>query len=605
MHRVVGMAVVVAFFAILALSSSVALAKTVSGMVVGSDGKPLPGVRVRLGQFDKGTQPVSGTAVATTGPDGKFAMESTAVPGQYQQVSFGKKGYLNQVAYYDPAGPLLVGTVELKPLPMIDNDHYQWWKPMWPKDDTTDQGCNFCHGEQGDAWVKSIMAGSAKNERVLSLYKGTDLKGAPVGGGYRDLHPDKAGPCANCHAAAAAVDAPFDTRLDLVEGVAANGVFCEVCHKTRDVEIGAGAGVGGALKMQRPAAWVNLFGFGPFEDIGPMPMTTSYSPLITQSRFCGGCHEWTNDHGVPVLSTYSEWAEMSGADPDALQCQDCHMKKKFGKDWQGEDTSKMAFILNDAHIQQMHGTLRPVSKIFPHVFVGADKLAAEAAAVTLEAAQVEGALRIKVAVKNVNAGHALPTGMPFRHMILHVQASIGDQPLTQTDGPKVPEYGGVGDAAEDLAGVPGKGYARVLGDGKGGRNVPFWDATEVIEDTRVRPAGQDEVTLRFAVPEAGGKASVKASLIYRRALRDMNLKRSWALKDEVIGQGAAEVTLTPWVKTVTPTDDKSAGDAASAADGDAGGCNTGARAGGAMTSGLVLLLATLLLLLRRREESAA
>ena len=272
---------------VLLAAASPAHAGTASGKVVDEAGNPVVGARVRITAFTQGTKPQSGTEVVSSGSDGSFTIEVSAVGGQIVAVTFGKKGYKNTSKLVYAASNMPLGPVTMASLGVIDNDHYQWLKPVWPKTDQTTYGCNMCHGQQADDWQKSEMAKSAQNPRVFSLYLGTDEAGNHIGGGYRDDNPDKAGPCANCHAPAAAVNAPNNTRLDLVEGVAKEGVFCDVCHKIRDVTIGGGLGVGGAVHIQRQPSWLALFAFGPFDDYLGGPMTTTFNPLLTQSRFCG------------------------------------------------------------------------------------------------------------------------------------------------------------------------------------------------------------------------------------------------------------------------------------------------------------------------------
>ena len=328
-------------------------------------------------------------------------------------------------------------------------------------------------------------------------------------------------------------------------------------------------------------------------------MGSSFSELISTSRFCAGCHEWTNDAGVPVMSTFSEWSEVSGADPDALQCQDCHMKKKFGADYRGE-SNELGFIVDNPHVQQNHGILRRKSTIHPHTFHGAAEYVTEAAALGLGLADAGGALEVTVGIDNVNAGHGLPTGMPFRHAILVVEAQFDGASAALLSGPTVPDYGGVGDAPEDLAGRPGKGYAKVLGDGTGARNVPFWRATEVIEDTRIRGAESDEITFRFAAPPEGGEASVTARLVYRRAFREMVLTKGWDVEDIEMASDQATLELAA---APEPGADAGAPDGGAAADSEEGrqdgcGCEAGA---GDSAPGMALLLVALGLGRRRRR----
>jgi hypothetical protein len=65
-----------------------------------------------------------------------------------------------------------------------------------------------------------------------------------------------------------------------------------------------------------------------------------------------------------------------------------------------------------------------------------------AAALFVQEEVVAGELRVRVRVKNVGAGHAIPTGEPMRHLVLTVRASCGDEPLVATGGHAIPDYGG-------------------------------------------------------------------------------------------------------------------------------------------------------------------
>ena len=73
-------------------------------------------------------------------------------------------------------------------------------------------------------------------------------------------------------------------------------------------------------------------------------------------------------------------------------------------------------------------------------------------------------LAVQARVSNDGAGHAFPTGVSIRNAVLVVEARVDGQPLAQVGGPVVPFYGSAagGTTPEDLAGRPGRGFARVL-----------------------------------------------------------------------------------------------------------------------------------------------
>lgn len=97
--------VLLAFAAMLSLGlSSAALAGTVTGTITGADGKPVPGVQVRLQKAkeagakklakttaaaEKPKAPKAGAMTATTSADGTFKFENVA-DGSYTVVANGK-----------------------------------------------------------------------------------------------------------------------------------------------------------------------------------------------------------------------------------------------------------------------------------------------------------------------------------------------------------------------------------------------------------------------------------------------------------------------------------------------------------------------------------
>lgn len=223
------------------------------------------------------------------------------------------------------------------------------------------------------------------------------------------------------------------------------------------------------------------------------------------------------------------------------------MKKKFGPEYRGEPEPTLEFALErneyNGHLHDMHAVLRGSDTLYPHRFQGALDLGEEAADLHVALEQDGAALRVTVGVENVNAGHALPTGQPFRHFLLVVDATVDGLVPEQTAGPVVPEYGGGAAGMVDVAGLPGKGFARVLGDGTGARNVPFWDATEVLEDTRIAPGETDECEFGFVLPAGATLAEVRTTLVYRRAFAALTEQKGWDFEDVIVETSDASLAL--------------------------------------------------------------
>ena len=167
-----------------------------------------------------------------------------------------------------------------------------------------------------------------------------------------------------------------------------------------------------------------------------------------------------------------------------------------------------------------------------------------------------------------------PTGVSIRNAVLVVEARAGDQPLALLDGPVVPFYGSAdgGGAAQDVAGRPGRGYARVLegrinGEGPVEYPVLFIDAETVQSDTRIAAGETDLSDYRFDLSGVvDDDIQVEARLLYRRAWRDLAVTKNWTVTPSgdpvetevervvasVAGPGPVQMipALGPWMMTL-------------------------------------------------------
>ena len=78
----------------------------------------------------------------------------------------------------------------------------------------------------------------------------------------------------------------------------------------------------------------------------------------------------------------------------------------------------------------------------------------------------------------------------------------------------------------------------MLRDDQGHLNVPYWQATAVASDTRIRPKSSVTLTYRFQLPNAGEEPGVTANLIYRPVHRPLAESKQWAAKDIPITSAA-------------------------------------------------------------------
>jgi len=502
------------------LGSVLAAGQRISGEVTCS-GHPVAGAIVRLQGAEQST---------LTDERGLFTLSVPAFnPSLY--VTAGKIGYYtNRARLLKPDQHLLIN---LQEIPKDDNKGYQWQDPT--PDLKSQDNCGNCHSRIYREWTQDAHARSTTNPLVQTMYSGTDVRGRPgVGPGYRLDWSDQ-GNCATCHAPVASLAQHMD--LSDIRGVEGMGVSCDLCHKIEEVRPDLNQPNAAEVIFLRPPASAKLL-FGPFDDatfLNEVP-DFSHSPLFKSSRFCAACHDgsfW----GVPVYETFTEWGKSSYSRL-GVQCQTCHM----------QTTGKFDFFADP----EKGGKIRPPATIASHRMMGEDPSEFLRNAVAMEAsARVQDRLlTVTVKITNVGAGHDVPTGQPMRNMILAVSAAGGqEQSLRFMAGESVPAWGG------DLAGQPGKGFAKILltlNEYATPTHVvnnttaaefpsPFWRRNRILSDNRIPANASDLSSYVFSVPKESGRLSIRVRLIYRRAFKPLADAKGWDIPDITIATSELEI----------------------------------------------------------------
>jgi hypothetical protein len=93
----------------------------------------------------------------------------------------------------------------------------------------------------------------------------------------------------------------------------------------------------------------------------------------------------------------------------------------------------------------------------------------------------------------------------------------------------------------NYSGTPGKTFAKILKDEWSGEtpSAAYWRPVTIVEDTRLAPYATDASTYTFTLP-AGSPASIKISLVYRRAYQQLEQQKGWTDADILM----AESTIT-------------------------------------------------------------
>jgi len=526
------------------------LSTTVSGVVRDSNG-PIASATVRVKATDSKT---------TTDSDGHFTLPGLQ-PDKPVVLTAWAKGYYiggGQAKYLPGASDV---EIILTTHSDRDNPNYRWLSAFASADypgSGEDSNCENCHGDPNNPqaalpfseWCGDAHALSAKNPRFLTMYKGTDMAGnqSPLtryfqtrdygliplrpdpnepyfGPGYKLDFPNTSGNCAACHTPAASIDAAYTTDPTTVTGVGTEGVACDFCHKVWGVRLDSASGLPHAnmpgvlsFEFRRPPEGHQFFA-GPFDDVAPGEDT--YSPIQQRSQYCAPCHFGVFWDTV-VYNSFGEWLNSPYSDPrTGKSCQDCHMPSS--------QTNTFARL-------DKGGLIRDPATIFSHRMPGAadEQLLRNAVSMDMKAERQGQQLVVTVTITNDRTGHHVPTDSPLRHLILLVRA-VDQQEcvLRQSDGPVVPEWGGVGDPNQGYyAGLPGKAFAKVLEEfwTETSPSGAYWNHTRVLSDNRLAAFAGDKSSYQF-VTATEGEVTVDAILLFRRAFVTLKAQKGWESPD--------------------------------------------------------------------------
>ena len=520
--------------------------RVIQGRVVSPFG-PVADVRVRV---------AGDTKYALTDRQGRFVLSATHLPSQRLIVAAGKYGWFNNAGIATPSGN--AGDVFLNPLPMEDRPDYRFISPIT---------CSRCHVKVTRYWDKSKMAHTTVNPKVLGMYYGNGAGGrVGIGPGFKLDNSQDDGNCAVCHAPSSA--ASYLGTRDLNNALWSpltewEGISCDYCHKVRNVvkKTDRPSHYAPVLKRQNPASGNSIMVFGPYDDAVNSIMAASYSPIFDQGRLCATCHnqfkklpqktdwdhrkvyteaEWAgfglkDDTYLPVQTTYLEWKQWQDSLPagDAnkgKKCQDCHMS------WRKEMLPYDNYVV-EGRARQMWGVKRSPKQIRPHHFDGGTATQLKTAlAMEVEGKVIGETLKVSVFITNTNGGHWVPTGETMRSVMLLVDAADSNEgSLKMLSGPRLPALAGQGDPAKgNYAGLPGKVFARMLQDDSGNLNVPFWQATGVAFDSRIRPKKTVMFEFTFAVKDPDDEPTAEARLIYRPVFKALAEIKNWKTEDILI-----------------------------------------------------------------------
>ena len=377
---------------------------------------------------------------------------------------------------------------------------------------TNSAACAECHSEIFDQWADSLhrlMGDSNPYYKVVE-----DVAAAAEGEEFRKW-------CMGCHhpqgllsglektsnkghlfeqGGSSLFEALGKGKPDLDEGTG-----CLFCHRITKLESAqgkkAGANASFTVNIKDRETFVFEDNANPVlkwlgsHSINAKPdvHTKSYSQdFYKDSALCSTCHvEIAPGSGSVIVDTYGEWERSPFNNPDDpnkhRSCIDCHMHgdiAKIGSDIPGISTDGG----------------RVKDNVVTHQFTGANyhlvglrnqKLKKMSVELLQSSAELETSLteegKLNIRVKNVGAGHALPTGVAdFRQVWLDVT-------VLDAEGRTLLESGKMDD--EGVVDANARFFQKVFGDKYGNPvGFNFWRYEKMLKDTKI-PAGgyRDEV----------------------------------------------------------------------------------------------------------------
>jgi hypothetical protein len=518
----------------------------VRGRIMSTYG-PVQNARVRLAGDESYT---------LTDREGRYEVQAARPPGARLIVTAGKEGWFNNGQTVRGSGR--AGDILLNPVYMDDRPDYRFNSPVT---------CARCHVKLTRYWDQSKMAHTTSNPKVLDMFYGTDaFDRQGIGPGYKLDNPNSDGNCITCHAPSVATSGPWVQDLKSVlksSRTEWDGISCDYCHKVRKVlpDKTKPSGVTALMERQSASRGNSILVFGPYDDVTAPPMAASYNAVFDRGQFCSICHnhykklddgktwqresvystaEWNgfdlkDNTYLPIQTTYREWKQWQDQLPaddsnKGKKCQDCHMS------WRKEMLPYDNHVV-DGMARNMWGTYRSPKNIRPHHFDGGTETQLKTAlSLELEGETVGNELIVKAYITNTNGGHWVPTGETMRSVMLVLKVfDSSDKRLKMTTGQRLPPWTGKGKVNDgNYAGQPGAVFARVLGDDEGNLNVPFWKATRIVSDSRIRSKTTETLEFVFALDDPDDEPTAEASLIYRPVVRSLDSIKNWNAQDILI-----------------------------------------------------------------------
>ena len=447
------------------------------------------------------------------------------------------------------AGAALAGS----PVFEVNRDFYPYYPSLikWQKTQaefTPPSVCKDCHEKQYREWNGSVHNLALRDP----VYQG-ELNKAEKAVGHGIARQ-----CEGCHSPAGVVTSEIKGAGNAgLSEMALAGVSCDICHSVSGVthwqtpshepENGSLILTPGIDTKDGPQP-LKRGPFKPDSECGGGFHQCVESGLHLQADLCASCHQvYHYDSHFPLEATYLEWKHGPYAQKNIL-CQDCHMVdiqgfKRSAEEFKKPDRKEYRHYFSGANYLLTYlaagaakkaGDQEQTDTLMKQYEMAVERLKS-AGELEISPAYLDGKLaELKVRVKNLRAGHNLPTSLTnVRQMWLEITAKDESGKTVMTSG-----------------GLTAQGAlppnTRIFNsDGMGDKfhfAVDPWVVTSFSRHDTIPPRGYKDVYYGIAVPKGAKSLTIEARLRYRQAdqevaeallaavPKDIDLEKTYGLK---------------------------------------------------------------------------
>ncbi|MBU2620050.1 MAG: cytochrome c family protein [Proteobacteria bacterium] len=392
---------------------------------------------------------------------------------------------------------------------------------------TPPETCAGCHPQQYQEWQGSMHALAFTDP----VYQG-ELNKA-----HKAVGNDVTRQCEGCHTPAGVVTGEVKgPGVSGLSDVAVSGVSCDICHSV--------SGHSGWETPYRQPENGSLI-LSPGKDTPAGPVLTKYGPnkrteecgggfhecveqpLLAKSELCANCHQVHHyESHTPLESTYREWKDGPYA-VKGIGCQDCHMVDtetfiRSADTFKKPERGQIRHYFNGANFlvyalaeqaAKKSGDEELAKNIHEKYAMAVARLQAAADLEVTPVYRDQRLAEIKVRVKNLRAGHNLPTSLTNIRQ-LWLEMTVKDQ-----SGKVVMTTGTVNKKGE----LPKE--ARLFNSEGMEKGFHFavdpWEVIAFARHDTIPPKGYKDVYYGVSAGSGKGPLSVEVKLRYRQAEQEL------------------------------------------------------------------------------------